>query len=78
MVIIPLDRQLLTGSSDQPAPYAGSVNEAYLVLLRVEFTLPCTVTSHAVRSYRTISPLPLDGGLLSVALVVDFHPLDVI
>ena len=47
---------------------------AYLVLLRVEFTVPRTVASRAVRSYRTLSPLPdplrAIGGLLSVALVV--------
>ncbi len=30
----------------------------YLALLQVEFTLPQTVTSCAVRSYRTLSPLP--------------------
>lgn len=46
----------------------------YLALLRVEFTVPRTVTSRAVRSYRTLSPLPVllrvIGGLLSVALVV--------
>ncbi len=45
-----------------------------MVLLRVEFTLPRTVTSRAVRSYRTLSPLPVllraIGGLLSAALVV--------
>jgi hypothetical protein len=28
-------------------------------LLRVEFTLPYTVASNAVRSYRTLSPLPI-------------------
>ena len=49
--------------------------ETYLVLLRVEFTLLCTVTRHTVRSYRTLSPLPTAvettvGGLLSAALVV--------
>ena len=49
---------------------------SYLVLLRVEFTVPRTVASRAVRSYRTLSPLPVlpqaaaIGGLLSVALVV--------
>jgi hypothetical protein len=50
---------------------------SYLVLLRVEFTLPHTVASGAVRSYRTLSPLPAPltnqrrlGGLLSAALVV--------
>ena len=51
---------------------------AYLVLLRVEFTVPRTVTSRAVRSYRTLSPLPdprrAIGGLLSVALVVGSRP----
>lgn len=54
--------------------------DTYLVLLRVEFTLPWSVTSHAVGSYPTLSPLPdlkcvslltqWSGGLLSAALVV--------
>ena len=49
--------------------------EAYLVLLRVEFTMPLTVTRSAVRSYRTLSPLPRErGGLLSAALVVGLRP----
>ena len=46
---------------------------SYLVLLRVGFTMPRTVTSRAVRSYRTLSPLPALarlGGLLSAALSV--------
>jgi len=30
----------------------------YLALLRVEFTVPRTVARRAVRSYRTLSPLP--------------------
>lgn len=34
--------------------------EPYLVLLRVGFTSPHTVTSSAVRSYRTISTLPVN------------------
>jgi hypothetical protein len=55
---------------------------SYLVLLRAGFTMPRTVTSRAVRSYRTVSPLPLPslltakghlGGLLSVALSVSSH-----
>lgn len=47
----------------------------YLVLLRVGFTMPQAVTSCAVRSYRTISPLPTEvGGLFSAALSVGFHP----
>jgi len=48
--------------------------EPYLVLLRVEFTLLPAVTSGPVRSYRTLSPLPVllpaIGGFLSAALVV--------
>ena len=47
----------------------------YLVLLRVGFAVPSRVTTDAVRSYRTLSPLPVTlardlGGLLSVALSV--------
>ena len=43
----------------------------YLVLLRAGFTVPRTVTSRAVRSYRTFSPLPAQaGGLFSVALSI--------
>ena len=52
--------------------------EAYLVLLRVEFTLQRTIASRPVRSYRTLSPLPVPlraiGGLLSAALVVGLRP----
>ena len=32
--------------------------DSYLVLLQVGFTIAVPVTSHAVRSYRTFSPLP--------------------
>jgi hypothetical protein len=51
----------------------------YLVLLRAGFTVPSNVATDAVRSYRTLSPLPSHlaarlGGLLSVALSVDSHP----
>ncbi len=45
----------------------------YLALLRAGFTVPPSVTTDAVRSYRTLSPLPAPkclGGLLSVALAV--------
>ncbi len=49
-----------------------------MVLLRVEFTLQRTIASRPVRSYRTLSPLPVPhypkvaaiGGFLSAALVV--------
>jgi len=39
----------------QYGPYHAN---PYLALLRVEFTVPRTVASRAVRSYRTLSPLP--------------------
>ena len=47
----------------------------YLVLLQVGFTVPRSVATRAVRSYRTISPLPAAckqtaGGIFSVALSV--------
>ena len=44
----------------------------YLILLRVGFTPATSVTSCAVRSYRTFSPLPVysTGGLFSAALSV--------
>ena len=51
--------------------------DPYLVLLQVGFTLPPTVATGAVRSYRTISPLPTRsdfiGGIFSVALSVGLH-----
>ena len=60
---------------------------AYLELLRVEVTVPADVAVAAVRSYRTVSPLPdpglrrAIGGLFSVALfrvsprmAVSHHP----
>jgi len=47
----------------------------YLVLLRAGFTVPRAVTSRAVRSYRTFSPLPTKvGGLFSVALSMGSRP----
>ena len=52
----------------------------YLVLLQAGFTVPRTVTSRAVRSYRTISPLPEkvlrtnSGGIFSVALSMGSRP----
>ena len=53
------------------------LKDSYLVLLRVGFTIAAPVTSRAVRSYRTISPLPVaeaTGGMLSVALSVGSRP----
>ena len=53
----------------------------YLVLLQVGFAVPPNVAIGAVRSYRTVSPLPATriaardiGGLLSVALSVGSRP----
>ncbi|BEH97842.1 hypothetical protein KB20921_05720 [Edwardsiella ictaluri] len=60
--------------------YGPYLVNPYLALLRVEFTVPRSVASRAVRSYRTLSPLPdpalqrAIGGLLSVALVVGLRP----
>jgi len=50
--------------------------DPYLVLLRVGFTIATPVTSRAVRSYRTFSPLPTKhmGGFLSAALSVSSRP----
>ena len=49
----------------------------YSVLLPVGFTVPAPSPETAVRSYRTLSPLPADqvgGGLLSVALSLGSPP----
>ena len=57
------------------------LTDSYLVLLRVGFTIATPVTSRAVRSYRTFSPLPnpfiemkKSGGILSAALSVGSRP----
>lgn len=49
--------------------------DSYLALLQLGFTSPLNVTTSAVCSYHTVSPLLPDGsGLLSVALAVGLHP----
>ena len=67
-----------TGGAQRRAPLLGALCAAplpYLVLLQAGFTVPRTVTSRAVRSYRTFSPLPAEaGGLFSVALSVGSRP----
>jgi len=72
--VIHLGRFSQIASSNLPDSSAGNALESYLVLLRVGFTLPRTVASRAVRSYRTFSPLPALQGrlrrLFSVALSV--------
>ena len=42
-----------------PFPTRAAPIGTYLVLLRVRFTMPRTITGRAVRSYRTLSPLPV-------------------
>ncbi|CAM2187080.1 conserved hypothetical protein [Burkholderia latens] len=93
VAVIPLGAPLLTRSSFLPADETGAPScirkcaPAYLELLRVEVTVPANVAVAAVRSYRTVSPLPdpglrrAIGGLLSVALfrvsprmAVSHHP----
>ncbi len=67
-----------------PFPTRAAPMGTYLVLLRVRFTVPRTVTGRAVRSYRTLSPLPVPilelaiGGILSAALAVGLRRPDVI
>ena len=61
--IIHLGQPSPTASSNLPGSPFGTDGAAscilpYLVLLRAGFTVPRAVTSRAVRSYRTISPLP--------------------
>jgi len=67
----------VTGSLKRPTRKRPRARHTlpYLVLLRVGFTLPQRVTSCAVRSYRTFSPLPAEaGGIFSVALSVGSRP----
>lgn len=58
---IPLGPPSLAGSSNLPGSCTGAGHAIlpYLVLLHVGFSLPARVTAAAVRSYRTISPLPV-------------------
>ena len=59
-----------------PRPKARTCS-SYLVLLQAGFTVPRRVTTRAVRSYRTISPLPALtclGGVFSVALSMGSRP----
>ena len=76
-------RRTITHALKRPTriQHGPCLMDSYLVLLPVGFTSPWTVTSHAVRSYRTLSPLPPipiarkhnEGGLLSAALAVGLH-----
>ena len=85
---ISLGRSLLIGSSDLPADRTAPGRRSPLFGLAAGGVCRATrVTTSAVRSYRTISPLPtsragqarrLNGRYLSVALSVGLPRLDVI
>ena len=60
--VIPLGRPSPDASSSLPGCDAGHTMHPYLALLRTGFAVPRTVTSRAVRSYRTFSPLPVPEG----------------
>ena len=75
--IIPLGRTLLSGSSSLPGSLAGRAAPPPLFGLAPRGVYPASeIAFTAVRSYRTISPLPvgrlraLRGGIFSVALSV--------
>ena len=57
--VIHLDIRHRISQATYPDTVRVAPSYPYLVLLRTGFTLPQTVTSCAVRSYRTLSPLPL-------------------
>ena len=44
----------------------------YLALLQVGFAVPSRVTTDAVRSYRTVSPLPVPRGTWAVCSLLHF------
>ena len=81
MLIIDLGLQLLAASSSRPVCLSVTETQASNLLSFIGkqylfgFATPkvyhaFVVTNKAVRSYRTFSPLPMLGGLFSVALAV--------
>ena len=54
-------RPMITHGLKQPTRFQRGPRhtESYLALLQVGFTIAVSVTRYAVRSYRTISPLPV-------------------
>jgi len=48
------------------------LSASYLVLLHMGFAVPLTVTGGAVRSYRTLSPLPTDRSRKAVYSLLHF------
>ena len=71
--VIHLGRTLLSGSSDLPGSLTGRAAPPPLFGLAPRGVFPAgRITPAAVRSYRTISPLPrFRGGIFSVALSVE-------
>ena len=70
VVVIPLGRPLLAGSSDLPESRTERAAPPLLFGLAPRGVYPASrITPAAVRSYRTFSPLP-EGGVFSVALSV--------
>ena len=53
-----------------PNPKRVALTDSYLVLLQSGVYNAAFVTKYAVGSYSTISPLPIIGGIFSVALSV--------
>src|SRR5207249_884162 len=58
--------------SAAPAPFKGPARLPYLALLQVGFTVPSRVATDAVRSYRTVSPLPVPRGTWAVCSLLHF------
>ena len=79
MAVIPLGPPLLMGSSDLPGSRTERATPSPLFGLAPRGVFPATrITPGAVRSYRTISPLPAmactrAGGIFSVALIRRVH-----
>ena len=67
-MVIYLDLLLPASSSDPPENRSGRSIVFISVLLRMRFTYALPVTSQAVSSYLTISPLPRMWRYISVAL----------
>src|SRR5690606_33262858 len=51
---------------------AGVRRLPYLALLQVGFAVPSSVATDAVRSYRTLSPLPVPCGTSAVCFLLHF------
>ena len=74
-MVIYLDLLLPASSSDPPENRSGRSIVFISVLLRMRFTYALPVTSQAVSSYLTISPLPLMWRYISVALACPYRTL---